>query len=35
MDELYEKRLKVFNYARRNLVWERYENNIIDAYKSV
>jgi len=35
MDELYDKRLKIFNYARRNLVWERYENNIIDAYKSV
>jgi len=35
MDELYDKRLKIFNYARRNLVWERYENNIIDSYKSV
>jgi glycosyltransferase involved in cell wall biosynthesis len=35
MDELYCKRLNTFNYARRNLVWERCENNIIDAYKSV
>jgi hypothetical protein len=35
MDELYDKRLKIFNYARRNLVWERYENNIIDSYKLV
>jgi len=35
MDELYDKRLKIFNYARRNLVWERYENKIIDSYKSV
>jgi hypothetical protein len=35
MDELYDKRLNTFNYARRNLVWERCENNIINAYKSV
>jgi hypothetical protein len=35
MDELYDKRLKIFNYARRNLVWERHEKNITDAYKSV
>ena len=35
MDELYGKRLDTFNYARRNLVWERCENNIINAYKSV
>jgi len=35
MDELYEKRLKIFNYARRNLVWEKHEKKIIEAYKSV
>ena len=35
MDELYKKRLKVFNYARQNLVWEKYEKNIISAYNSV
>lgn len=35
MDELYKKRLKVFNYARGNLVWEKHEKNIIDAYNSV
>jgi hypothetical protein len=35
IDELYEKRLKIFNYARKNLVWEKYEKNIISAYSSV
>ncbi len=35
VDELYEKRVKVFNYARQNLVWEKHEKNIIEAYKSV
>jgi glycosyltransferase involved in cell wall biosynthesis len=35
MDNLYERRLKIFNYARRNLVWEKHDNKIIDAYKSV
>ncbi len=35
VDELYEKRVKVFNSARQNLVWEKHEKNIIEAYKSV
>ena len=34
IDELYEKRLKIFNYARKNLVWEKHDKKIIDAYKS-
>ena len=35
MDELYKKRVKIFNYARGNLVWEKHDKKIIDAYKSV
>jgi hypothetical protein len=34
MDELYRKRLNIFNYARRNLIWEKYERNIFSAYNS-
>jgi len=34
-DELYEKRFKIFNYARTNLVWEKHDKKILDAYKSV
>jgi len=33
-DELYEKRLKIFDFAKENLIWEKYEHNIIKAYKS-
>ncbi len=33
MDELYEKRLKLFDYARNNLIWELNEKKILDAYK--
>jgi len=33
IDELYEKRLKTFNFARTNLVWEKHEKKILDAYK--
>ena len=35
MDDLYEKRLKIFNYARSNLVWEKHDKKILDAYKLV
>jgi hypothetical protein len=34
-DELYERRLKIFNYARKNLFWEKHEQKIMDAYKSI
>jgi hypothetical protein len=27
------KRLKIFDYARKNLIWENNESNIIEAYK--
>ena len=32
-DELYEKRLQTFNFARKNLIWEKNEKKILDAYK--
>jgi hypothetical protein len=35
MDGLYKKRLNIYNYARSNLIWEKYERNIISAYSSV
>jgi hypothetical protein len=35
MDVLDEKRLKTFNYARTNLVWEKHDKKIIDAYNLV
>jgi hypothetical protein len=33
MKELYYKRLKVFEFARDNLIWEKYSENIFYAYK--
>ena len=33
LDELYNKRLRIFDYARRNLIWETYEKNINRAYQ--
>jgi glycosyltransferase involved in cell wall biosynthesis len=35
MDDLYEKRLKIFNFARTKLVWEKHDKKILDAYKLV
>jgi glycosyltransferase involved in cell wall biosynthesis len=32
-EELYNKRLQSLEFARKNLVWERNENNILTAYK--
>jgi len=32
MDELYKKRVKIFDYARNSLIWENYEKNIMQAY---
>ena len=34
-DELYERRLKIFNYSRKNLFWEKHEQKIMDAYKLI
>jgi glycosyltransferase involved in cell wall biosynthesis len=33
LDEVFIKRLKIFDYARKNLIWENNESNIIEAYK--
>jgi len=33
LDELYNKRLQIFGYARDNLIWEKNEKNIMEAYK--
>jgi hypothetical protein len=33
MEELYTKRIKTFEFARNNLVWENYEKNIFQAYQ--
>lgn len=34
-DELYERRVKIYEYARNNLIWEKYEKNILKAYNSI
>src|SRR5690606_9966979 len=34
MDELYNKRLKVFEFARSKLIWENHEKNILAAYQA-
>ncbi|HZH38905.1 MAG TPA: glycosyltransferase [Bacillales bacterium] len=33
LDELHNRRLKLFNYAKDNLIWEKNEKNILNAYK--
>jgi glycosyltransferase involved in cell wall biosynthesis len=33
MEELYAKRIKTFEFARNNLIWENYEKNIFQAYQ--
>jgi glycosyltransferase involved in cell wall biosynthesis len=33
LEEIYKMRLKIFEFARNNLIWERYENNILRAYQ--
>jgi glycosyltransferase involved in cell wall biosynthesis len=35
MEKIYEKRLGVYQFAKENLLWENYEQNIFDAYKAV
>jgi hypothetical protein len=35
MEKIYEKRLAVYHFAKENLLWENYEQNIFDAYKAV
>jgi glycosyltransferase involved in cell wall biosynthesis len=33
LDELYNRRLKIFDHARENLIWEKNEKLITEAYK--
>jgi hypothetical protein len=33
LEELYKARLKSFEYARKNLIWEKYEENMFRAYQ--
>ncbi|MGA7368085.1 MAG: glycosyltransferase [Nitrososphaeraceae archaeon] len=35
MEKIYEKRLDVYQFAKENLLWESYEQNIFDAYRAV
>lgn len=32
-DELFKKRIDSFEFARKNLIWEKYEKNILNAYQ--
>ena len=32
LDELYAKRIKIYDYARDSLIWEKNDKNIIRAY---
>lgn len=32
MERLYKRRVQIKNFARQNLIWEKFERNIIDAY---
>ena len=32
-EDLYKKRIKSFDYAKKNLIWENYEDNIFRAYQ--
>jgi glycosyltransferase involved in cell wall biosynthesis len=33
LDQLYKRRLRVFEFARENLIWEKNESSIIEAYR--
>jgi hypothetical protein len=33
MDELYQRRLRIFEFARSNLLWDNYEKYILRAYE--
>ena len=33
LEELYKKRVKSFEFAKRNLIWEKFEENIFRAYQ--
>jgi hypothetical protein len=33
LEELYNNRVKIFEYAHKHLIWEKYEKNIFNAYQ--
>ncbi len=33
LDEIYNKRVKIFQYARDNLIWEKNEKDTLVAYR--
>jgi glycosyltransferase involved in cell wall biosynthesis len=33
LEELYKNRVRIFDFARNNLTWEKYERNIFNAYQ--
>jgi glycosyltransferase involved in cell wall biosynthesis len=33
LEELYSKRQNMYQFARQNLIWEKYEKNLFDAYR--
>jgi glycosyltransferase involved in cell wall biosynthesis len=33
LDDLYKKRQKIFKFARTDLIWEKYEKNLIRSYE--
>ena len=35
IEELNKLRIKSFNFAKDNLIWEKYEKKIIDLYNSI
>ena len=35
IEELYKLRIKSFNYAKDNLIWEKYDHNILTIYNSL
>ena len=35
IEELNKLRLKSFNFAKDNLIWEKYDKNIINVYNSL
>jgi glycosyltransferase involved in cell wall biosynthesis len=35
LEELYKKRIKSINFAKDHLIWEKYDNNIINIYNSI
>jgi glycosyltransferase involved in cell wall biosynthesis len=34
MEKIYEKQLGIYQFAKENLLWEKYEHNIFDAYRA-